>query len=59
MAQTSIVSFLKEHRRQVAWLLVQAAECEASTVGICAAVNFRRRARNLQAVVTRYESQQA
>ena len=59
MAHTSIVPALNEYRRQVAWLLVQAGECDASAAGICAAVSFRRRARNLQAVITRYESQQA
>ena len=57
MVQTSISQSLNEYRRQVAWLLVQADECESSTAGVCAAVNFRRRARNLQTLITRYDGQ--
>jgi hypothetical protein len=59
MAQTEIVAYLDEYRRQVEWLLAQAGECDASVAGAGAAVNFRRRTRNLQAVITRYEKPHA
>jgi len=59
MAQTEIVAYLDEYRRQVDWLLAQAGECDASVAAAGAAMNFRRRARNLQAIITRYEEPHA
>jgi hypothetical protein len=59
MAQTEIVAYLDEYRRQVEWLLVQAGGCDASVAGAIAAMNFHRRARNLQAVIARYEKPHA
>jgi hypothetical protein len=57
MAPTPASLPLNEYRRQVARLLLQAKECKPSKVGICAALKFRDRARNLQTIITRYESQ--
>lgn len=59
MAQTEIVAYLDEYRRQVDWLLLQAAECDASVAGGKAAMSFRRRARNLRIVIETYEKPHA
>ena len=59
MPQTSVALPLDDYRRQVTWLLVQATECKPSTAGVCAALNLRRRARNLQTLITKYGRQLA
>jgi len=46
---------LDEYRRQVARILVSASECKLDKAGVNAAVKFRRRARSLQVIITRYE----
>jgi len=45
---------LDEYRRQVARLLVWASECEPDKAGTAAATKLRRRASNLQTIITQY-----
>jgi len=47
---------LNEYRLQVARLLVQADKCKIDKAGIGAALKLRRRARNLQAIITKHGS---
>jgi hypothetical protein len=54
MIPLTIALPLDEYRRQVARLLVWASECGADEAGIAAATKLRRRAANLQTIITQY-----